>query len=465
MSTLSTVATWIASNIFGQPAILVGIIALIGLLVQRKSTSQVVSGTLKTIIGFLLILAGAQIITQALALFQPLWGEVFGFQQQDLGQFMGFNAFNSEFGSAIALSMAFGFLLNVVFARITPFKYIYLTGHMMFWATAIFAGIVVSVLGPENVSMWGLVLFLSVFMGLYWTLQPAIVQPFMRRVTGNDEIALGHTSASVAILSALTGRVLGKQEQESEEEETERPKSGGFFRQDTEGIELPKSVEFLRDTYVIIALVMGTLYIVGALIVSTHETQSAQDLIAQAQSPFTAAGQNSFIVFALIQGLTFAAGIAVVLYGVRMFIGEIVPAFRGFATKIVPEAKPALDCPVTYNYAPNATIIGFLGAFVAAMLWLVVLGSAIGYIFVPTMIVLFFHSATAGVFGNSTGGILGAFLGGIITATLVAWGQYLTVDFLISGTIPDTALWAGDSDMFILGPLVAALAKLFSFLI
>jgi PTS system ascorbate-specific IIC component len=106
-----------------------------------------------------------------------------------------------------------------------------------------------------------------------------------------------------------------------------------------------------------------------------------------------------------------------------------------------------------------------LGAFVAAMLWLVVLGSAIGYIFVPTMIVLFFHSATAGVFGNSTGGILGAFLGGIITATLVAWGQYLTVDFLISGTIPDTALWAGDSDMFILGPLVAALAKLFSFLI
>jgi PTS system ascorbate-specific IIC component len=148
-----------------------------------------------------------------------------------------------------------------------------------------------------------------------------------------------------------------------------------------------------------------------------------------------------------------------------MFIGEIVPAFRGFATKIVPDAKPALDCPVVYDFAPNATIIGFLGAFLAAMVWLVVLGAAVSYIFVPTMIVLFFHSATAGVFGNSTGGILGALLGGIITATLVAWGQYLMVSSLISSTIPDTALWAGDSDMFILGPLVAALAKLFSFLI
>ena len=464
MTTLFTIAEWLASNIFGQPAILIGIIALIGLLVQRKSASEVVSGTIKAILGFLLILAGAQIITQALGVFQPLWAEVFGFQQQDLGGFLGFGAFNSEFGSAIALSMAFGFLLNVVLARLTPFKYIYLTGHMMFWATAIFAGVVVSTLGVENVSIWGLVLFLSVFMGIYWTLQPAIVQPFMRKVTGNDQIALGHTSASVAILASLTGSLLGKKSQE-ESEEAEKSQRTGFLRQDTEAIELPKSVEFLRDTYVIIALVMGILYVVGALIVSTHTSQAAQDLMAQAQSPFSPVGQNSFVIFALIQGFTFAAGIAVVLYGVRMFIGEIVPAFRGFATKIVPDAKPALDCPVVYDFAPNATIIGFLGAFLAAMVWLVVLGSAASYIFVPTMIVLFFHSATAGVFGNSTGGILGALLGGVITATLVAWGQYLMVSSLISSTIPDTALWAGDSDMFILGPLVAALAKLFSFLI
>jgi hypothetical protein len=53
----------------------------------------------------------------------------------------------------------------------------------------------------------------------------------------------------------------------------------------------------------------------------------------------------------------------------------------------------------------------------------------------------------------------------VVGATLVAWGQYLAVNTLLSSTIPDTALWTGDSDMFVLGSLVAALAKLFGFLL
>ncbi|MBA5760575.1 PTS ascorbate transporter subunit IIC, partial [Escherichia coli] len=69
-------------------------------------------------------------------------------------------------------------------ARFTPFKYIYLTGHMMFWTTTIFAGITVQAVGGD-IPFWGLVLFLAVIMGLYWTLQPAIPQPFLRQITGN----------------------------------------------------------------------------------------------------------------------------------------------------------------------------------------------------------------------------------------------------------------------------------------
>src|SRR5699024_12435308 len=111
---------------------------------------------------------------------------------------------------------------------------------------------------------------------------------------------------------------------------------------------------------------------------------------------------------------TFTAGIAVVLTGVRMFIGEIVPAFRGIATKLVPGAKPALDAPIVFPYAPNAVILGFLGAFIGGIVWLVILGNTVGYVFVPTMIVLFFHGATAGVFGNATGGARGEFNGGLL---------------------------------------------------
>ncbi|EAC9168116.1 PTS ascorbate transporter subunit IIC [Listeria monocytogenes] len=429
------IITWIANNFFGTPAILLGFIVLLGLLLQKKNLSQVISGTFKAIIGFLIINAGAAVITGSLGIFEPMWKEVFGLETPPLAGFLGQEAFNAKFGSAVTLAMTLGFLVNVLLARFTPFKYIYLTGHMMFWTTTIFAGITVQAVGGD-IPFWELVLFLAVIMGLYWTLQPAITQPFLRKITGNDNVALGHTSSSVAILSALLGKVFGNK------------------KNDAEHINLPKKLEFLRDSNVITALTMGILFVVGAVILMVKKTPGAEKLIAEA-------GNQSFIVYSIVQSFTFAAGIAIVLVGVRMFIGEIVPAFNGIATKLVPGAKPALDAPIVYPYAPNSVIIGFVGAFIGAIIWLVVLGNTVGYVFVPTMIVLFFHGAVAGVFGNSTGGVRGALIGGFLTATVVAWGQYIMVTFFINTTVPDTAMWAADSDMFILGPIVSMLAKLF----
>ncbi|MRG84942.1 PTS ascorbate transporter subunit IIC [Salinibacillus xinjiangensis] len=428
------VISWIASNIFGVPAILLGFIVLLGLLLQKKSASQTISGTFKAMIGFLIINAGAGVITGSLGIFEPMWKEVFGIEGASLGKFMGQEAFNNEYGSAVTLAMFIGFIVNVLLARFTRFKYIYLTGHMMFWTTTIFAGIIIDT--TTDVSFGVLVLFLSVFMGIYWTFQPAIVQPYMRKVMGNDSIALGHTSAIVALLAAWFGKWFGNKENDSEK------------------IKLPKGLEFLRDSNVITALTMSILFLVGAVVLTVKGTPGAEELIAQS-------GDQNFIIYSIIQSFTFAAGIAVVLFGVKMFIGEIVPAFNGIATKLVPGAKPALDAPVVFTAAPNAVILGFLGAFAGGLIWLVVLGGTIGYVFVPTMIVLFFHGATAGVFGNSTGGVRGALMGGFITATVVAWGQYITVRMLLDSTIPDTAMWAADSDMFVLGPIIKLIASLF----
>ena len=424
---------WFAENVFGEPAILLGFIVLLGLLLQKKTASQTISGTFKAVIGFLIIGVGAGVIVNALVVFEPLWKEVFNLSEEPLGDFMGQEGFNAKYGSAVTLAMTLGFVINVLLARFTRFKYIYLTGHMMFWTTTIFAGIVIQAVG--DVSFGKLVLFLSVIMGVYWTLQPALTQPFMRKITGNDNIALGHTSASVALLGAFAGKIFGNK------------------KSDSEDIKLPKGLEFLRDSNVITALMMGSLFLVGAIIISFKDTPGALALVE-------GAGEQNFIVYAIIQSFTFTAGIAVVLVGVRMFIGEIVPAFRGIATKIVPGARPALDSPVVFPFAPNAVILGFLGSFVGALIWLVVLGNTVGYVFVPTMIVLFFHSATAGVFGNVTGGVRGALLAGFITSTVVAWGQFITVKMLLSNTIPDTAMWAADSDMFILGPIIRLLASL-----
>ena len=420
---------WIANNIFGVPAFLIGLIVATGLIIQKESLSRVVTGTLKSIMGFLIIDIGAGAIVGGLLVFQPLWAEVFGLSAGSLPtNFMGFVDFSAKFGSYIAITMFLGFLVNVLLARFTKFKYIYLTGHMMFWTIAIFLGIIVDV--SPNINMLFVVPVLSIIMGVYWTLQPALTQKYVVMATGTDQVALGHTVGIGAWLSGFLGKFVGGS----------NPKSSEDFK-------IPDKFSFLRDSNVITALAMGILFLVGGILIMFKDTESAKAILASS-------GSQNFLIYSVIQAVRFAAGIAVVLYGVRLFIGELVPAFKGIATKVVPGAIPAIDVPFLYSFAPNSVIMGFIGSFVGALFWMVVLGNSVNYVFVPTMIVLFFHAGGAGVLGNATGGWKGAIFGGFIIATIVAIGQWYCVMHLLPTTIPDTASWAADTDMFILGPIL-----------
>lgn len=51
----------VLQQILSTPAVLVGLIALIGLLAQKKPIEVVIKGTIKTILGFLVIGAGANV--------------------------------------------------------------------------------------------------------------------------------------------------------------------------------------------------------------------------------------------------------------------------------------------------------------------------------------------------------------------------------------------------------------------
>lgn len=51
---------------------------------------------------------------------------------------------------------------------------------------------------------------------------------------------------------------------------------------------------------------------------------------------------TSGLVYALQLAGQFAAGVFVILAGVRLILGEIVPAFKGISERLVPNSKPAL---------------------------------------------------------------------------------------------------------------------------
>jgi len=417
MDTFLLIINWIATNIVDKASILLGLVAMIGLLIQKKGFSDVVLGTLKTIVGFLILEQGTNILVSAILGFQPLFEGVFGVKAAGLG-----GAYLDEFigkqGGNAALIMTFGFLLNVLLARITKFKYIYLTGHLMYWISLLIPAILLEV--KPDASQGLIILVGSLICGVYWTLQPAYIQPLMRKITGHDEIALGHTSSSNAFLSGILGKYIGKPENS------------------TEKIKLPKWMEFFRDVTAGTAFMLGILLIVLAVVSVVNGTSGTTNL---------GDGLSYIITNGFVQAMTFAAGLTVMLFGVRMVIGEIIPAFRGIAMKVVPNAKPALDCPVIYDYAPTAVVIGFLAATVTFFVLMIIIGPVLKWTTIlPPFLMLFFLGAVGGVFGNSTGGVKGAIFGGALTGVMLGLGQAIVTPML-STTAPELAMIA-DPDWY-----------------
>ena len=412
-------------DILKVPAILVGLISLIGLLLQKKSASDTIKGTIKTILGFIIIGGGAGILVGALVPFGQLFEVGFNVQgivpnnEAIVGMAL------KEYGTATALIMAFGMLANILIAKFTPLKYIFLTGHHTFYMACMIA-VILAVGGLTGTTLIGVG---ALVLGFIMAFFPAIAQPVMRKIVGSDDVAFGHFGTVGYLLSAWVGSLIGKHSKSTEE------------------MTLPKNLSFLRDSSISISLTMSILYIIVAVAAGPQYVE--QNL---------SGGQN-YIVFAIVQAITFAAGVYVILQGVRLLLAEIVPAFTGISQKLVPNAKPALDCPIVFPYAPNAVLIGFLSSFAGGIVGLLILGQLKMILILPGVVPHFFCGATAGVFGNATGGRKGATLGAFAHGLLIT---FLPVALLpILGSLGFANTTFSDADFGVVGIILGYIVGYF----
>ncbi|HGQ1235858.1 TPA: PTS transporter subunit IIC, partial [Streptococcus pneumoniae] len=100
---------------------------------------------------------------------------------------------------------------------------------------------------------------------------------------------------------------------------------------------------------------------------------------------------------------------------------EIVPAFKGISERLVPNSKPALDCPIVYTYAPNAVLIGFISSFVGGLVSMAIMIASGTVVILPGVVPHFFCGATAGVIGNASGGVRGATIGAFLQGILISF--------------------------------------------
>lgn len=417
---------FIIHDVLGTPAILVGLFSLIGLLLQKKAVSDVISGTLKTIMGFVILTSGAAIIATTLTTFSQLFEHSFHIQGVVPNTDAMAALAQKNYGTATAMIMVLGMLFNIVLARITPLKYIFLTGHHTLYMSAMLAVI----LSVGGLSPFWVILVGAVILGIMMVVSPAILQPFTRKITGTNDLALGHFGSTGYLLSALVGKLVGKGSPSIEE------------------LKVPKSLNFLRDSSVAISLTMMILFLILVLIAGKEFVESS-----------ISGGQN-FIIFAIIQSLTFAAGVWIILAGVRLIIAEIVPAFKGIADKLVKDAKPALDCPTVFPFAPNAVIVGFLSSFAAGLVSMFLCPLFGLSVIVPGLVPHFFCGATAGVYGNICGGRRGAVIGAFAHGLLISFLPAILLPLM--GDLGFASTTFGDADFGVVGIILGHVVSLFN---
>ena len=443
MDWLVAVAEFIVNEILSVPAYLIGIITAVGLFALRKSIGQVIGGALKATLGFLLIGAGATLVVASL---EPL-----GVMLQGATGAHGVVPTNeaivgiaqNRYGAQVAWLMILGFIISLVLARFTPLRYVFLTGHH----TLFMATLLTIVLATGGLNAVTVVIVGGVLLGVVMVALPAISQPWTRRVTGDNSIAIGHFGTLGYVVSGMVGRFTGSKRSRS-----------------TEDLKLPESLRFLRDSMVATALSMVLMYFAVSLVyVGRVGSDEAFKAYAAEDGSGAASGMGNFLMNGVTQGLSFGVAVAVILFGVRTILGELVPAFQGIAERVVPGAVPALDAPIVFPYAQNAVLIGFISSFVAGLLGLAVLtlwlGPSFGWALVlPGLVPHFFTGGAAGVYGNATGGRVGAVCGAFANGLLITFLPALLLGVL--GSFGDENTTFGDADFGWYGILLGNAAKI-----
>ncbi|MFI5804677.1 PTS ascorbate transporter subunit IIC [Streptomyces sp. NPDC051561] len=439
MDWLVSFATFLVNEVLSQPAYLIGIITAVGLIALRKSAGQIVGGAIKATLGFLLIGAGAGLVVNSLA---PL-GEMIQGSTGAHGVIPTNEAIvgiaQAEYGARVAWLMIVGFAVSLLLARFTPLRYVFLTGHhMLFMATLL--TMVLATAGQGSVAV---VIVGGVLLGILLVAMPAFAHPWTKRVTGNNSVAIGHFGTAGYITAGAAGQLVGKRSRSTEE------------------MNLPEGLRFLRDSMVATALSMVLIYVIMSVVFLAKVGQETA-FKAFGVDAAAASDVGNYLMKSVMQGLQFGIAVAVILFGVRTILGELVPAFQGIANKLVPGAVPSLDAPIVFPYAQNAVLIGFISSFIGGLISLGLLtwifNPAFGLALVlPGLVPHFFTGGAAGVYGNATGGRRGAVVGAFLNGVLITFLPALLLKVL--GAFGEANTTFGDADFGWFGSVIGNVAK------
>lgn len=416
---LQAIWEFFATYVLRQAPYMIGFLTLLGYILMGKKWYDCLAGTLKAIIGMLILNAGSSGLTST---FRPILAGLkdrFNLDAVVIDPYYGQNAvtdgveevFGKSFASAMTL-LLIAFLVNILlvrFNKITKCRTLFTTGHVQvqqastaFWLI-LFA---LPALQGDGMDVPMLVV-MSLVLGAYWAVGSNLTVKPMQELTDGAGFAIAHQQMfGIRLGYWAADKFFGT--------------NGGKRKKEIKKVgemELPGFFSIFNENMVCTAILMTAFFGVIMAVIGKPFFVEAGNL----------AETDNFVMYCLTTSLNFAVYLAILQLGVRTFVTELTASFQGIADKLLPSSIPGVDCAVCYGFGDaNAVTFGFLAGLVGqliAIVALIVCGS-------PTIIIcgfvpVFFDNATIGLVANEKGGLKACLIIPFISGLIQVFGSAL----------------------------------------
>ncbi len=408
MGILSAIWSFFATYVLQKAPYMVGFLTLLGYCLMGKKWYDTLAGTLKAIIGMLILNVGSGGLTSN---FRPILAGLkdrFNLTAAVIDPYYGQNAvtagveevFGKGFANVMTL-LLIAFIVNILlvrFNKITKCRTLFTTGHVQVQQAATAYWLILFALPALRNNDVALMIVMSVILGAYWAVGSNLTVKPMQELTEGAGFAIAHQQMfGIRLGSWLAEKLFGDKDGTREVKKVGELEMPGFFSIFNENMVC--TAILMTVFFGIIMAVIGKPFFVASG--ATKETEN-------------------FAFYIFNTSLQFAVYLAILQLGVRTFVTELTASFQGIADKLLPSSVPGVDCAVCYGFGDsNAVTFGFLAGLtgqIIAIITLILIKS-------PTIIIcgfvpVFFDNATIGLVANEKGGLKAClvipFLSGLI---------------------------------------------------